>query len=164
PGGGRRRPARPRHPDPAERARLAADPRARRRRDADIAAPRPPRHFRPCRDAGRGNGSLLALARRSFAQLAALARPSVPPEPGGAILWFGAITYAFAIDPKPRMFLLVAAAAAAIFSAQGVSLWRDGRKAIVGALATVVVAIDLFYAATIPDLRALEPPAEQWIR
>ena len=83
---------------------------------------------------------------------------------GGAILWFGAITYAFAIDPKPRMFLPVAAAAAAIFAVQSVGLWHEGRKAIVAALAAILVAMNLFYAATIPDLRALEPPAEQWVR
>jgi len=83
---------------------------------------------------------------------------------GGAILWFGAITYAFAIDPKPRMFLPVAAAAAAIFAAQADSLWREGRRALVAALAAIVVAMNLVYAATIPDLRGLEPPAEQWVR
>jgi 4-amino-4-deoxy-L-arabinose transferase-like glycosyltransferase len=83
---------------------------------------------------------------------------------GGAILWFGAITYAFAIDPKPRMFLPVAGAAAAIFAALGVGLWRDGRKAVVAALAAIVVAMNLAYEATIPDLRGLERPAEQWVR
>jgi 4-amino-4-deoxy-L-arabinose transferase-like glycosyltransferase len=69
--------------------------------------------------------------------LLALRRPS-PKAPqgrillwllGAAILYFGAITYAFAIDPKPRMFLPVAAVAAAIFAVQAVALWRAGSRA-----------------------------------
>ena len=104
--------------------------------------------------------------------LLALRRPSPRAPQGrlllwltaGAILYFGAITYAFAIDPKPRMFLPVAAAAAAIFAAQAAALWREGRKALVAALAAIVVAMSLAYEATVPDLRALEPPAEQWVR
>jgi hypothetical protein len=83
---------------------------------------------------------------------------------GAAILYFGAITYAFAIDPKPRMFLPVAAAAAAIFAVQAVAMWRDGSKALIGVIGAVTVGTSLVYAATIPDLSGLEAPAGQWVR
>jgi 4-amino-4-deoxy-L-arabinose transferase-like glycosyltransferase len=83
---------------------------------------------------------------------------------GAAILYFGAITYAFAIDPKPRMFLPVAAAAAAIFAVQAVRMWQSGSRALVGAIAAVTIGIGLFHAANVPDLRGLEPAAGQWVR
>jgi len=83
---------------------------------------------------------------------------------GAAILYFGAITYAFAIDPKPRMFLPVAAAASTIFAVQAVSLWRAGSRALVGTIAAVAIIFSLSYAAAIPDLRGLEATASQWVR
>ena len=108
-------------------------------------------------------GALLLLALR-------------PPKPGeaqgrlllwllgGAILYFGAITYAFAIDPKPRMFLPVAAAGAAIFAVQAVRLWRERRRAVAAGLAAILVAMNLVYLATVPDLNGLEPAAAAWTR
>jgi 4-amino-4-deoxy-L-arabinose transferase-like glycosyltransferase len=83
---------------------------------------------------------------------------------GAAILYFGAITYAFAIDPKPRMFLPVAAAAATIFAVLAVRMWHDRSRALVGVLTVVTVGIGLYDAATVPDLRGLEAPAGQWVR
>jgi 4-amino-4-deoxy-L-arabinose transferase-like glycosyltransferase len=104
--------------------------------------------------------------------LLALRRPSPRDKDGRTLLWllgaailyFGAITYAFAIDPKPRMFLPVAAAAAAIFAVQAVRMWRDGSRALAGVVTLGTVGIGLVHAATVPDLRGLEPPAGQWVR
>jgi len=104
--------------------------------------------------------------------LLALRRPSARDPDGRALLWlfgaallyFGAITYGFAIDPKPRMFLPLAAAAAAIFGVLAVRIWRDGGRALTGVIAVVTVGISLVYAAGIPDLIRLERPAGQWVR
>jgi hypothetical protein len=83
---------------------------------------------------------------------------------GAAILYFGAIAYGFAIDPKPRMFLPVAAAAATIFAVQAVHMWRDGRRALVAAIGAVTIGMNLVYLATVPDLNGLEPAAAAWTR
>lgn len=59
-------------------------------------------------------------------------------------LYFGALTYAFAIDPEPRMFLPVAAAAAALAGSLAPGLWRWPTKMVVVAmigLATVQTAV-----------------------
>jgi 4-amino-4-deoxy-L-arabinose transferase-like glycosyltransferase len=104
--------------------------------------------------------------------LVALRRPSPRDAPGRALLWllgaavlyFGAITYAFAIDPKPRMFLPVAAAAAAIFAVLAVRMWRDGSRALIGAIGAVTIGTGLVYAAYVPDLSGLETPAGSWVR
>lgn len=104
--------------------------------------------------------------------LIALRRPSPRDADGRALLWllaaailyFGAITYAFAIDPKPRMFLPVAAAAATIFAMQAARIWRDGRTVLVGVIAAVTVGMNLIYLATVPDLSGLEPAAGLWVR
>lgn len=104
--------------------------------------------------------------------LLALRRPS-PRDPGGrallwllgaAILYFGAIIYCFAIDPKPRMFLPVAAAAATIFAVQAAALWRGGKRALAAAIGAVTVGMNLVYLATVPDLNGLEPAAASWVR
>jgi hypothetical protein len=83
---------------------------------------------------------------------------------GAAILYLGAITYAFAIDPKPRMFMPIAAAAAVIFAVQAARMWREGSKALAGAVGLVTIGIGLVYMATVPDLRGLEPAAGAWVR
>ena len=62
------------------------------------------------------------------------------------------------------MFFPVAAAGAVIFAAQGVALWREGRRALVGALAAIVPAMSLVYASSVPDLRGLEAPAASWVQ
>ena len=56
-----------------------------------------------------------------------------------AALWFGALTYGFAIDPKPRMFLPVAAAAATLFGVLGARRWPASRALIAAAFALVMV-------------------------
>lgn len=83
---------------------------------------------------------------------------------GAAILYFGAITYAFAIDPKPRMFLPAAAVAAAILAVQAVRMWRDGSRALPGVIAAATIGMSFAYLATVPDLRGLEPAARSWVR
>jgi 4-amino-4-deoxy-L-arabinose transferase-like glycosyltransferase len=104
--------------------------------------------------------------------LLALRRPSLRDADGRTLLWllgaailyFGAITYAFGIDPKPRMFMPVAAAAAVIFAVRAARMWRDGSRALVGAATLGTVGFGLVHAATVPDLRGLELPAGEWVR
>jgi hypothetical protein len=49
---------------------------------------------------------------------------------GAAALYFGALVYGFAIDPKPRMFLPVAAVACVTIGVLGASAWQGGRRQI----------------------------------
>ncbi|MDG5488786.1 glycosyltransferase family 39 protein [Sphingomonas sp. BGYR3] len=53
-----------------------------------------------------------------------------------AILWFGVLTYGLAVDPKPRMFLPVAATASLFFGILSVRLWPRYRSltVVIGAL------------------------------
>ncbi|MBV9883955.1 MAG: glycosyltransferase family 39 protein [Sphingomonadaceae bacterium] len=104
--------------------------------------------------------------------LLALKRPSPREAQGRALLWllgaailyFGAITYAFAIDPKPRMFLPVGAIGATIIAVQAVAMWRAGSRAIAAVVGLVTVGMNLAYLATVPDLNGLEPAAAAWAR
>ena len=57
---------------------------------------------------------------------------------GGAALYFGALVYGFAIDPKPRMFLPVAAVACVTIGVLGSVAWdRGGRPLILCILAII---------------------------
>ena len=49
-----------------------------------------------------------------------------------AALYFGALTYAFAVDPRPRMFLPIIAISAALIGSLAVELWRWPYKIAVG--------------------------------
>ena len=82
---------------------------------------------------------------------------------GGAILYFGALTYALAVDPKPRMFLPVAAAAAAIAGLQAMRLKRRGRGLLAALLVAAVVALQLARIHYEPGLAGLEPAARAWV-
>jgi hypothetical protein len=101
-----------------------------------------------------------------------LLAPPRPREPegrallwalAGAILYFGALTYALAVDPKPRMFLPVAAAAAAIAGAQTVRLRERGRGLIAMLAVGLVLAMALVRIHDEQGVTALEPPARQWV-
>ena len=50
---------------------------------------------------------------------------------GAACLYFGALVYAFAIDPKPRMFLPVAAVACVVIGVLGRLMWDKGGRIVV---------------------------------
>lgn len=82
---------------------------------------------------------------------------------GAAMLGFGALTYALAIDPKPRMFLPVAAIAAAIAGVQVMRLRARGRVLLAATIASLVAALSLVRIADEPGLAALEPPAGAWV-
>lgn len=79
-----------------------------------------------------------------------------------AMLYFGALTYGLAVDPTPRMFLPLAACAAAIIGIFGARYWargaRAGTPALLAAMATVtvVIAYDSF------RIGRLEPAASRW--
>jgi hypothetical protein len=49
-----------------------------------------------------------------------------------AALYFGALTYAFAVDPRPRMFFPIIAISAALIGSLAVELWRWPYKIVVG--------------------------------
>jgi 4-amino-4-deoxy-L-arabinose transferase-like glycosyltransferase len=82
---------------------------------------------------------------------------------GAAMLWFGALTYALAIDPKPRMFLPVAAAAAAIAGVQVMRLKARGRRLLALAVVGLVAAMSLVRIYDEQGVAALEPPARAWV-
>lgn len=82
---------------------------------------------------------------------------------GAAILYFGALTYGLAVDPKPRMFLPVAAAGAAIAGIQVMRLKRRNRELMALALAGLVVTLSLIRIYIEPDTRRLEPVAARWL-
>jgi hypothetical protein len=50
---------------------------------------------------------------------------------GGAALYFGALVYGFAIDPKPRMFLPVAAVACVTIGVLGSVAWERGGRPLI---------------------------------
>jgi 4-amino-4-deoxy-L-arabinose transferase-like glycosyltransferase len=110
-------------------------------------------------------GALLLAALLLFL----LARPKWSDPQGralifllaGGVLWFGALTYGFAIDPKPRMFLPVAAVAAAIVAIVSVRLGRHNRLLAV-LPATALLAAFLVRIHAEPDLSGLEAPASAW--
>lgn len=102
--------------------------------------------------------------------LALLSRPRRSEERGRAILWllaagilyFGALAYGLGVDPKPRMFLPVAAAAAAVAGIAAVvlaprSLWLAALPV------AAVIGASLVRIAAEPDLSGLEAPARAWM-
>lgn len=81
---------------------------------------------------------------------------------GAACLYFGALTYGLAIDPKPRMFVPVAAAACAIFGMCGARLWRDGGRPLILAMLGLLALNAAAIAYNKLDLRELERTAASW--
>jgi 4-amino-4-deoxy-L-arabinose transferase-like glycosyltransferase len=79
-----------------------------------------------------------------------------------AMLWFGTLTYGLAIDPKPRMFLPVAAAASLFFGVLADRAWPRHR----GLIAVVAMLILLKGLAAVHDragLRDQAAAAPRWI-
>ena len=100
--------------------------------------------------------ALLFLARRSQIRFPLLLLAA-------ACAYFGALTYGLGIDPKPRMFVPVAAAAATIFGICGARLWSEGGRLLI----LLILAILTLNASAIAynkiDLRRLERAAERWV-
>jgi hypothetical protein len=83
---------------------------------------------------------------------------------GAAMLYAGALIYGLAIDPKARMFLPVAALAAAIVARLAVDAWDAGEKLLVGALIALLVVIGAIETAKRFDMGAAGPLAGSWAR
>lgn len=71
--------------------------------------------------------------------------------------------YALGIDPKPRMFLPLAAASAGIVGAASVRLWREERRLVPAALAAFALPAALFTFAGTPGISRAEPVAAAWL-
>lgn len=80
-----------------------------------------------------------------------------------AMLYFGALVYAFAIDPKPRMFLPVVAVASLCIGVLGARLWDEGRRALVATCAALMTVTGLLAPYWAVSLRPAEARAGHWI-
>lgn len=80
-----------------------------------------------------------------------------------ALLHFLLLTYVLAVDPKPRMFPLEFAAAAATLGVLGAKAWRDGGRLIVVALFILLLGRALLLSYNRADLPAARSAAADWI-
>lgn len=76
----------------------------------------------------------------------------------GAALYFGALTYAFAVDPRPRMFLPIIVIAAALVGSLAPSLWTWPKKIVVS---TFVLLIPLTVLTNIVNRSDYSEAAEK---
>ena len=83
---------------------------------------------------------------------------------GAALLYTGALIYGLAIDPKARMFLPVAALAAAIVAKLAVEAWDAGERALAGAVIALLVVIGAVETAKRFDMGDAGPLAGSWAR
>lgn len=83
---------------------------------------------------------------------------------GAAVLYTGALIYALAIDPKARMFLPVAAIAAALIGRLGIMLWGTGEKVLVGAMIAGLALVGAIETGKRFDMTIAGPMAGQWAR
>jgi hypothetical protein len=81
-----------------------------------------------------------------------------------AALYTGALIYALAIDPKARMFLPVAALAAALVGRLAVAAWDSGERVLVAAIMAVVVLFGVVETSKRFDMGKGAPLAGQWAR
>lgn len=79
------------------------------------------------------------------------------------VLWFGALTYGFAIDPKPRMFLPTLAVAATLFGVIAPQRWEQS-KALIGGLFALILMQAAIAGYQRSDLRTLVAAAPTTIR
>lgn len=86
------------------------------------------------------------------------------PLAATAVLYTGTLIYALAIDPKARMFLPVAALAAALVGRLAIAAWDAGERVIVGGILAVVVLIGAVETAKRFDMGKGAPLAGQWAR
>ncbi|MEA3041457.1 MAG: hypothetical protein QOC65_946 [Sphingomonadales bacterium] len=73
-------------------------------------------------------------------------------------------TYALGLDPKPRMFLPLAAASSALVGVATVALWREGRRLLPAAIALFFIPSALLCFAGTPGISRAERQAALWLR
>lgn len=83
---------------------------------------------------------------------------------GAAALHFGALVYALAIDPKPRMFLFETAIAAALIGVCGTAVSRRGFTILLPGALALLAAISIAARHDAPAIGQLEPVAASWVQ
>jgi len=73
-------------------------------------------------------------------------------------------TYALGLDPKPRMFLPLAAASSAVIGAATVALWRGDRRLVPAAIALFFIPSALLCFAGTPGISRAERQAAAWLQ
>jgi 4-amino-4-deoxy-L-arabinose transferase-like glycosyltransferase len=81
---------------------------------------------------------------------------------GTAALDFALLTYALAIDPKPRMFLLTLAAMAAVLGLLGGKMHREGLTRAVAAWLALSALLTIMQTHDAMRFRAWDPVAARW--
>ena len=81
---------------------------------------------------------------------------------GLALLYCGALIFALAIDPNPRMFLPVVALFAFVIGRAGVGAWDRGERNLVGALVALIVAFGAIETQKRFHLGVASPLAHKW--
>ncbi len=81
-----------------------------------------------------------------------------------AALYAGALIYGLAIDPKARMFLPIAALAAAIVARLATDLWEAGERLLVGGLIAALVLVGAIETDKRFDMGRAGPLAAIWAR
>jgi 4-amino-4-deoxy-L-arabinose transferase-like glycosyltransferase len=106
---------------------------------------------------------LLAAAPRKAGEAGVDRRmlPALLALTAGAGLVF---TYALGLDPKPRMFLPLAAASSAVVGVATMALWREGRKLVPAAIALFFIPSALLCFAGTPGISRAERQAASWLR
>ncbi|HEX8443543.1 MAG TPA: glycosyltransferase family 39 protein [Allosphingosinicella sp.] len=82
---------------------------------------------------------------------------------GGAMLFFGALVYGLAVDPKPRMFLPVAAVASVCFGVFAARSWREGSRALVLVCLALLLGKAAMASYNRLDLQGAGALARVWI-
>ena len=82
---------------------------------------------------------------------------------GAAALGSLVLIYVLAIDPKPRMFLPLAAAAAITAGAFGAAAWRRGQRLLPALLALALAANALLILAAERGMSGVEAAALRWV-
>ncbi|MEO7814011.1 MAG: glycosyltransferase family 39 protein [Sphingomicrobium sp.] len=73
------------------------------------------------------------------------------------------LVYGLAVDPKPRMFLLAAAAAVLVIAWATTGLVRRGKGLVPIAVVALLFALGAVVTGKLPDTKALESAGRQWI-
>jgi len=73
------------------------------------------------------------------------------------------LVYVLAVDPKPRMFLLAGAAGVLVIGWAVVGFVRRGKAAVPLAVVAMLLASGAVVIASLPDTRAIEGAARDWI-
>jgi hypothetical protein len=82
---------------------------------------------------------------------------------GGAVLASLLLIYVLAIDPKPRMFMPLAAAASITAAAFGVAAWQAGQRPLAGIITLAVAANAILILGAQPSMTGVEAAAGRWI-